>query len=388
MPKVLEGVRVADFTQAMGGSSGTMFLADLGADVVKVENTEIGDFARTLLPFLFESVNRSKRSLSVDLGTAPGIEIARRLALSSDVVVQGYRPGALAKKGLGPTDLRHENPRLIYVSLSGFGSEGPGRDRRGIDQLIQVETGMAQVMDGVNQRLGFVDAAAGIAIGQAVLAALYRREREGVGSELEVTLYDTSLWLQMLPIAEYSVTRVPPQVPAEYELRIPTMGVFETVDGRVFMAILNEAEWRQLCEMLGRPQWLEDPRFADPASRGRHGAVLRSLLADAVRQFDKATLVADGERRQLMISSVKDYDDVLADPQAAVNESFHTVPTADGADLVQVRGPYRFVGEEVMATPPRRAPRLGEDSDDVMVQLGYTEHEVAGLHRDGVVAGS
>lgn len=388
MPKVLEGVRVADFTQIMGGSSGTMFLADLGADVVKVENTDIGDFARVSLPFLFESVNRSKRSLSVDLGTDRGIEIAKRLALSSDVVVQGYRPGALAKKGLGPTDLRDENPRLIYLSLSGFGAEGPGQGRRGIDQLIQVETGMAAVMDGVNQRLGLVDAAAGIAIGQAALAALYRREREGVGSELEVTLYDTSLWLQMLPIAEYSVTRVPPQAPAEYELRIPTMGVFETVDGRVFMAILNEVEWLGLCEMLGRPEWVDDPRFCDRTSRGQNGAPLRSLIADAVRRFDKATLVADGERRQLMISSVKDYDDVFADPQAAVNESFDTVPTADGAELVQVRGPYRFLGEEVMVRPPRRAPRLGEDSDEVMAQLGYTEDEVAALRRDGVVAGS
>jgi crotonobetainyl-CoA:carnitine CoA-transferase CaiB-like acyl-CoA transferase len=388
VPKVLEGIRVADFTQIMGGSSGTMFLADLGADVVKVENTELGDFARVSLPFLFESVNRSKRSLSVDLGTDRGIEIARRLALSSDVVVQGYRPGALAKKGLGPTDLRDRNPRLIYLSLSGFGAEGPGQDRRGIDQLIQVESGMAAVMDGVNQRLGLVDAAAGIAIGQAALAALFRREREGVGSEIEVTLYDTALWLQMLPIAEYSVTRVPPQVPSEYELRIPTMGVFETVDGRVFMAILNETEWLGLCEVLGRPEWVDDPRFADRANRTQHGGLLRSLIADAVREFDKAALIAAGERRQLMISSVKDYDDVFADPQAAVNESFDTILTADGADLVQVRGPYRFLGEEVMARPPRRAPRLGEDSDEVIAQLGYTDDEVAALRRDGVVAGS
>lgn len=385
MQKILEGVRIADFTQIMAGSSGTMFLADLGADVVKVENTEIGDYARVSLPFLFEAVNRSKRSLSVDLSTDRGIEIAKRLALASDMVVQGFRPGALAKKGLGPADLRAENPQLIYLSLSGFGAEGPGHDRRGIDQLIQVETGMAGVMDGVNQRLGLVDAAAGIAIGQAALAALYRREREGVGSEIEVTLYDTSLWLQMLPIAEYSVTRVPPQIPAEYVLRIPTMGVFDTVDGRVFMAVLNQPEWLQLCEVLRRPEWIDDPRFADRATRGQNGALLRSLIADAVKHFDNATLVAAGERTQLMISAVKDYEDVFADPQAAVNDSFATVTTAAGADLVQVRGPYRFLGEEVM-TRPRRAPRLGEDTDALMTQLGYGEDELAVLHRDGVIA--
>lgn len=387
LQKILEGVRIADFTQIMAGSSGTMFLADLGADVVKVENTEIGDYARVSLPFLFESVNRSKRSLSVDLGSERGVEIARRLVLTSDMVVQGFRPGALAKKGLGSTDLRAENPRLIYLSLSGFGAEGPGQDRRGIDQLIQVETGMAGVMDGVNQRLGLVDAAAGIAIGQAALAALYRREREGVGSDIEVTLYDTALWLQMLPIAEYSVTRTPPQIPAEYVLRIPTMGVFDTADGRVFMAILNQAEWLQLCEVLRRPEWIDDPRFADRATRAQNGALLHSLIADAVRPFDNATLVAAGERTELMISSVKDYEDVFADPQAAANDSFATVPTAAGADLVQVRGPYRFLGEQVM-TPPRRAPRLGEDSDAVMTQLGYSDDELADLRRDGVIAGS
>jgi crotonobetainyl-CoA:carnitine CoA-transferase CaiB-like acyl-CoA transferase len=364
-----------------------MFLADLGADVVKVENVKIGDYARVSLPYLFEAVNRNKRSLSVDIGTEHGAAIARKLVKESDVVIQGFRPGALAKRGLGAEELRASNPRLIYTSLSGFGASGPGAERRGIDQLVQVETGMANVMGTVNQRLGLVDAAAGIAIGQAVLAALFRREREGVGSELEVTLYDTALWLQMVPIAEYSDTRVSPLEPKDYELRVPTLGVFNTADSRVFMAILNQREWVALCEILGKPGWPNDPRFLDRQARRENGAVLKQMIAEAVGRFDNATLLAAAELQELMISVVKDYEDVFADPQGAANESFDTVRTSDGADIVQVRGPYRFLGEDVTNRPPRRAPRLGEHSTELLLELGYPKNDVSEFLSKRIVIG-
>ncbi|MCU1374071.1 MAG: CoA transferase [Actinomycetia bacterium] len=385
MGGVLDGIRIADFTAVMAGSSGAMFLGDLGADVVKVENTEGGDYARQAQPYLFQSVNRNKRSLALDLATPEGLAVAKQLVATSDIVLQGYRPGALEAKGLGADALRADNPQLIYLSLCGYGTTGPGAQKRGIDQLVQADTGMAHAMGEVNQRLGLVDAAAGIAVAQAVLAALFRREREGVGATVEVSLYDTSLWLQMLPIGEFSVTRVPAEPPETYVLRIPTMGTFDVADGRIFIAVLNQATWERLCELMGESGLVEDERFASRELRSKHGAVVKELFGKALQRFDVATILGWGEREGFMTTEVKEYGDVLLDPQAEANESFQTIELFDGRQHTQVRGPWRFLGEPTH--PYRRPPTLGEDSRSVLADLGYAADAVAGLVERGVVRG-
>jgi crotonobetainyl-CoA:carnitine CoA-transferase CaiB-like acyl-CoA transferase len=387
MGGVLQGVLVADFTAVMAGSSGSAFLADLGADVIKVEKVDGGDYSRSAVPYLFQAANRNKRSLALDLDSDDGKEVARRLVTRADVMLQGFRPGALERKGLGRADVRALNPMIVYATLSGFGVTGPGADRRGIDHIIQAESGMAKLMGSVNQRLSLIDAATGIAIGQAVLAALLKRERAGMGSDVEVSLYDTSLWLQLLPIAEYGATRVTPQPPEEYMLRIPTIGTFDVIGGQVFVSILQQDHWIRFCELIGERALADDPRFADRASRGVHGAVLKPLLAEALRRCERQVLLDVARREGLMISPLKGYDDVFADPQAASNESFQTVSTFDDEEVVLTRLPYRFLDGEPV-DPYRPAPRLGEHTREVLSELGFSTQEADRfVARDAVVAG-
>jgi crotonobetainyl-CoA:carnitine CoA-transferase CaiB-like acyl-CoA transferase len=371
MGGVLKGMLVADFTAVMAGSSGSAFLADLGADVIKVEKVDGGDYSRSAVPYLFQAANRNKRSLALDLDSDDGKEVARRLVTRADVMLQGFRPGALERKGLGRADVRKLNARIVYATLSGFGVTGPGADRRGIDHIIQAESGMAKLMGAVNQRLSMIDAATGIAIGQAVLAGLLKREREGVGSDVEVSLYDTSLWLQFLPIAEYGATRVTPQPPEEYMLRIPTIGTFDVIGGQVFVSILQQDHWIRFCQLIGQPELAHDPRFADRASRGVHGAVLKPLLAEALSRCDRQMLLDVGRSEGLMISPLKSYEEVFADPQTVANESFQTISTFDDEEVVLTRLPYRFLDDDPVDAF-RPAPRLGEHSREVLSELGFS----------------
>jgi crotonobetainyl-CoA:carnitine CoA-transferase CaiB-like acyl-CoA transferase len=382
---VLSGIRVVDLTAVMAGASGSMFLADLGADVIKVEKTTGGDIARDSTPYLFQAVNRNKRSLGLNIDTAEGLEIAQSLISGADVVVQSFRPGALEQRGLGAQTLTALYPKLVYASLSGYGTTGPGAARRGIDHVVQAESGMASVMGGVNLRLSLVDGASGIALAQAVLAALLKREREGVGSVVEVSLYDTALWLQMLPIAEYGATRVPPLPSSEYVLRSPTKGTFAVADGHVFIAVISQEHWLKLCEVIGAPELAADPRFAKLPDRIENAKELVAELTRVFLTWDRFPLLSAAEREGLMISPFKDYEDVFADPQSLANESFQTVVSAEGESVVQTRIPWRFLDGQTNAEY-RRPPTLGEDTRDVLGELGYNSAEIDELENAGVVS--
>jgi CoA:oxalate CoA-transferase len=189
----LQGFRVLDLSHALAAPSATKLLADFGAEVIKVEPPQKGDFTRSLTPWVFESFNRSKKSIAVDLKSTEGRDIVRDLARVSDVVVQSFRPGVVEEMGLGRDDLTALNPRLIYVSFSGFGQTGPDSARRGVDPILQAETGMALLQGGVLGSLSFVDAAAGLALTGAVLASLLKRERTGAVDHIEVNLLDVAM---------------------------------------------------------------------------------------------------------------------------------------------------------------------------------------------------
>jgi crotonobetainyl-CoA:carnitine CoA-transferase CaiB-like acyl-CoA transferase len=380
----LSGIRIVDMTMLMAGPSATMFLADLGADVIKVENVTSGDVARTSQPYLFEVVNRNKRSIAVDFTTKAGLDVLYRLIDTADVMVQGFRPGALASRGLGPADLMQRNPRLIYASLSAFGERGPGAGRRGVDAVVQAESGMAWLMGQVNHRLGLVDASAGIALSHAILAALFKRERDdGLGELIEISLLDMALWLQMFDYAEFGSTGRAPVTAASMRTFFPTSGHYDVKDGRVYLAANQEKEWPTLCALIGQPTLADDPRFASRALRVEHTDELHDILSTHFLTATLDEVVNDARARNLMISPILDYPAVLSHPQVAANDSVRRVASANGDVITQVRAPGRLRSETQVEYAP--APTLGADTSNVVRDLGFSEEEIDRMVADGAL---
>jgi crotonobetainyl-CoA:carnitine CoA-transferase CaiB-like acyl-CoA transferase len=370
----LEGIRIVDMTTVIAAPSATMFLADLGADVVKVENPVGGDFTRTQLPYVFEVVNRNKRSIAVDFTTESGRDVLERLIGTADVLVQSFRPGALAAHGFGPQDVMPRYPRLIYASLSAFGERGPGAGRRGVDAAVQAESGMAWIMGQVNHRLPFIDAPAGLALSQSILAALFKRERDGLGNLIEISLLDTALWMQMFDHAEFGATGRAPNSAASIQTMMPTSGHYDVKDGRVYLAANQAKEWPMLCDLIGQPELTEDPRFATRALRSQNAEALREILS---RYFLSTTLdevTSQASARNMMISPILDYPAVVSHPQIAANDSLRKVTSAAGESITQVRAPARLRSEAEGEYRP--APALGADTASLARELGYSDKQI------------
>lgn len=384
MNEVLEGVRILDLTVALAGPSATKILADLGAEVIKVENPGGGDYTRSLMPYIFESHNRNKRSVAIDIKHPEGVALVKRLAATCDVLVQSMRPGTACAVGLGPDELAQVNPRLIYASVSAFGPSGPDARRRGVDGVAQAESGLAALQNGVLGNTGYVDTAAGLSLSQAILIGLLKRERFGVAEPVEVNLLDTAVYLQAAPIAEFSVDGIlVDQV--GYPARHSAVGVFQAADGPFYMAPYWDRDWRAVCDIVGRPEWLTDPRLAERAARGRNPAKVRDLLENEFRDRPRAEWVADLEARGVLAGIVRTYAELMHYPQLTVNKTIESHALADGRQAVFVRAPFRFGGEPLVSTRP--APALGAATDELLEELGLSADERRGLHESGVVFG-
>ena len=381
MNDVLKGFKVVDLTSALAGSSATKILADLGAEVTKIENPAGGDFARRLSPYIFHSFNRNKQSVTIDLKQPEGVAMVRKIAASSDVFVHSMRPGAIEDMGLGRDEVTALNPRLIYASFSAFGSLGPGSGRRGVDAIAQAESGMVSMQDGVLGNLSYVDTTAGLALSQAVLAALLQRERTGVVEHVEVNLLDAALYLQSGPIASYSVTHETVDVD-EYFRRSPAIGVFQAADGPFFQAPYWECDWIALCEIIERPEMAFDERFKDSDARRVHAAELREQLESEFRRRPRRAWVDELEKWGVLAGEVHSYGEVLADEQVAANHSLEKVRLSTGDVAVIPRVPFRFSGRELPDSRP--APVLGADTDEFLRGLGWHEEELEAARRRGL----
>ncbi len=256
-----------DLTNALAASSAAKILGDLGAEVIKIEKPDGGDYTRTLMPYIFEAYNRGKRSVVADLKTADGVDLVKRLAATCDVLVQSMRPGAAREIGLAAEDLHKINPRLIYASLAAFGQSGPSAQRRGVDGVAQAESGLASLQNGILANTSFVDTTAGLSLSQTILIALMTRDRYGTVAPVSVSLLDTAVYMQSAPIAEYTATGVLIDQRA-YPSRHPMNTVYETMDGPIYIAPYWERDWTALCEVVGRDDLVTVPRFADRNLRG------------------------------------------------------------------------------------------------------------------------
>lgn len=382
MQDLLAGTRILDLTNALAGSSATKILADLGADVIKIENPVAGDYTRTLMPYIFQAHNRNKRSFAVNLTESRGSALVRKLAATSDVFVQSMRPGAAERYGLSRGELGAVNPRLIYASFAAFGAAGPRAHRRGVDGTVQAESGLGAMQNRVLGNTSLVDAAAGLALSQAILLALMQRDRTGRAEPIDVSLLDTAVYLQAAPLAEFSVTGTFVDQTA-YDARYPAVGIYQACDGPFYMAPYWEQNWADLCDLLDAHHLLTDPRFADSAARGTHNGQLRALLSERFVKRPKAEWIRKLDQLGILAGDVRGYAEVLADPQLSVNQSFERHVLATGGTATFPRPPFRFAGQPLASA--HAAPALGADTDDLLREIGIDHAERDRLRTAGVV---
>jgi len=373
-----------------------MVLADLGAEVIKVELPGTGDEARGFGPFqngesaYFASVNRGKKSVTLDLRTASGCELARRLAGVSDVLLENFRPDRMAGFGLDYASLHQLHPPLVYASISGFGQSGPYSDRPAYDVIIQAMSGLASITGpagGPPVRVGssVADLSAALYSVVGILAALMQARQTGQGQHLDVSMLDCQVALLENAVARFDVTG---EVPAPLGSRHPTITpfqFFEAADGYIVVAAGNERLWERLCEALGCPALLEDPRFGSNALRTAHHGELEALLAAELskRTVDEwcATLGESG----IPCGPVQDVGDVIADPHLQARGMIARAEHPDLGSLALPAFPLQFSARERQHLSP--SPRLGQHTEEVLSGLlGVGGGELAALAREGAIA--
>ncbi|MDX1648667.1 MAG: CoA transferase [Myxococcota bacterium] len=387
----LAGVRVLDFTRYLAGPFASMLLADYGADVVKVEAREGREFR---LPgagrdsYFFLSSNRGKRSVTVDVRSDEGRALVWRMLPRFDVVIENFRPGVMERLGLGPEAMRARHPRLVVASISGFGADGPYRDRPGFDQIAQ---GMSGFMSLTGTResgptragLAIADLLGGIFAAHGVVLALHARERTGRGQVVDTSLLEAMVGVLSWGAGMYFESgRAPGPAGQHHPLSSP-YGRFAARDGFLNIAAGSEAMWRRLAAALGREAWTEDPRFRDGGARLRHRDALTAAIEEVLAGDDVAAWVERINAAGVPCGPVLDLAEVFADPQVLARGMRVDLPHPEVGTFSTTGLPVKL-----SATPgaiTRRPPLHGEHTDEVLAECGLSEAEVADLRARGVI---
>jgi crotonobetainyl-CoA:carnitine CoA-transferase CaiB-like acyl-CoA transferase len=395
MPGPLAGVRVLDLTSVVSGPLATMFLADQGAEVIKIEPLG-GDITRRSrqsisasgeFSALFVSTNRGKRSLALDLKRAEAAAIMRQLVARADVLVQNFRPGTMARLGLGEPALRELNPRLIYVSISGVGESGPYAGKRVYDPIIQGLSGFADLQsDPATRRPRMIrtivaDKTTAIFAAQAITAALFARERTGEGQHIRLAMLDTMIaYLWPEAMTQYTV------VGREDSTPDPTARpdlIFETADGYITVGTISDSEWQGFCAASGRPGLAEDPRFNTPGGRAVNATERILLMAEIITERPTAEWLQRLDANDVPSAPVLRRNEVIANEQVLARE---LIIELDHPDIGRVRQPKpaaRFDRTPARIQGP--APRIGEHSAAILAELGFADAEIEQLATEKIV---
>ena len=395
----LAGVRVLDFSRILAGPWSAMVLGDLGAEVIKVEHPGRGDDTRDwglrvgqTETAYFNSVNRNKRSITLDLQTPEGQRIAHDLAKTCDVVVQNFKAGGAEKLGLGYDALSRENPRLIYCSISGYDRSGPEAARPGYDLVVQGEAGLMAMNGEANQAplkfgVAAVDLFTGMYSAQAMLAALFERERTGRGRHIEMALFDCGLMITAYYGLEALIAGEDPPRYGNAHPSIVPYGVFDAADGPLVITVGNNGQFDKFCrEVIERPDLADDERFKTNILRSRHRAVLLPEIMRELASRPRALLLERLSRAGIPCGEVAGLREALLSQRATeaglVTEQPH--PHTESGTTPVLAPPWRFDGERM---PVRRTPpQLGEGTRDVLQSLlGLSEDELHALKNKGVI---
>ncbi|WP_024796534.1 CaiB/BaiF CoA transferase family protein [Tomitella biformata] len=389
------GLRVVDLTTFLSGPFCTQMLADLGAEVVKVEHPG-GDSSRAIPPHFvgadsayFLSTNRNKRSIAVDMKSPRGIDVVRRLIASADVVVENFRPGVCARLGIDPAEIRAAQPDLVWASITGFGHEGPWRDRGAYDMIVQAASGVMSLTgepEGPPVRLGIPagDLVAGLYAGVGIGAALHERARTGLGQMVDVAMFDSQLAMLSYQSAYALIAGVTPPPQGSAHDSIPTYRTFTAGDDRMIAITANtDGMWRGACEVLGLPDLPADPRFLDPGARLENRHALWRLWETAFATRPAAEWAELMTARGVPAATIRSVPEALEESEAAGRQM---VLDLDGADesIRVVGNPMRMSGST--GGTHQYPPSLGADTDQILLEeLGLSSGEISALRADKVV---
>lgn len=391
----MQGVRVLDLSAIVSGPMATMILGDQGADVVKIEPPRTGDLARYVGPAkgrisaLFASCNRNKRSVVIDLQSAEGIALLKELARDADVMVENFRPGVVARLGIGYEAMRAVNPDLVYVSITGFGADGPYADQRVYDPIIQAVSGLAasqasRMSAGEPQLVNSLvcDKIAALTAAQAITAALFARDRGAGGQHVELSMLDAALvfnWPDVMWNDTFLTGEVPPGPSVSDIYRI-----WRTTDGHIVTATLSDEEFRGLCRALELRHLIDDARFATVADRVRNIPHLLEIWRECIAAYSTAAVMERLVRESVPAAAITLQRDIAADPQVLHGGSVVEFAHPTAGPLHQARPAARFAAHETEIE--KHAPDLGEHTRDVLAEFGLAPDRIDALFAAGTVA--
>lgn len=400
----LAGLKVLDLSRVLAGPWCTQVLGDLGAEVIKIEQPGQGDDTRRWgPPFLddgskdaayFLCANRNKKSVAINLADPRGAELIRQIAQDADIVVENFRVGGLDKYGLDYASLSQVNPKLIYCSITGFGQDGPYKDRGGYDFLIQGMSGLMSITGrpdgepgGGPMKVGIPisDLVTGLYSAISILAALAHRDRTGEGQHIDMSLLDTQVALLANQASNYmNGGMIPRRLGNEHPNTVPYQD-FTCSDGDILVALGNDRQFRSFCELIGRPDLPDDPRFKDNAGRSPNRHALQKEMGAAIIKWKSDDLIAAMEAAKLPGGRVNDIPHILSDPQIEARGVMHEMTRSDGTPVKVLGFPGKL--SKTPADYRHAPPRSGEDTRSVLADmLGVDDDRIAALIEAGVIA--
>lgn len=391
----LKGIKVLDLSRQLAGPFCTMTLADMGAEVIKVEDHGKGDDSRSWGPFTdgescyFMSANRGKRSIVVDMKSEKGREIIKTLAAQSDVIIENFRTGVTERLGIDYSVLSKINPGIVYCHITGFGEDGPDANRAGVDNAIQAYTGLISItgyegMEPVRIGVSLCDLATGVFALSGILSALYARKETGCGQKVSCSLIESMVsWLSYHAVGYLSEGKIPGKWGSGME-NIEPYRAFKTKDGYVMVGVGNDTNWRRLCEVMENTELSKDERFSTNPKRMENKELLLSILNEYFLQQENKIIEAKIVEKGIPCSAVKNIAETLSSPQVVHRKMVMDMEHPRIKGLKLLRTPIDF--SEGTNYTPKHPPLHGEDTIDVLKEMGYTEEFIQQAIAENVVA--